>query len=389
MSKIYTSADQLIGHTPLLELTHIEKNNGLEAKVLAKLEYLNPAGSVKDRIAKAMLDDAEDKGLLKPDSVIIEPTSGNTGIGLASVAAARGYRIIIVMPETMSVERRQLMKAYGAELVLTEGAKGMKGAIAKADELAKELPNSFIPGQFVNPANPAAHKATTGPEIWEDTDGKVDIFVAGVGTGGTITGVGEYLKSQNPNVKVVAVEPASSPVLSKGTAGAHKIQGIGAGFVPDVLDTRIYDEIIAVENEDAFATGLHAWWLLRHYPGVDVGLSIPRICSHEGSFDIPHALDDRRFVQYVTALRCFLPRSSITCSSRESAFMRDHLIPLGVTRVSAGVSTAVGGRKTHADNSGQFDITDHRSVEQMIADLTKNGYQAVIKDWEDPTLTHA
>ena len=255
MSKIYTSADQLIGHTPLLELTHIEKNNGLEAKVLAKLEYLNPAGSVKDRIAKAMLDDAEAKGLLKPDSVIIEPTSGNTGIGLASVAAARGYRIIIVMPETMSVERRQLMKAYGAELVLTEGAKGMKGAIAKADELAKELPNSFIPGQFVNPANPAAHKATTGPEIWEDTDGKVDIFVAGVGTGGTITGVGEYLKSQNPNVKVVAVEPASSPVLSKGTAGAHKIQGIGAGFVPDVLDTKVYDEIIPVANEDAFAAG--------------------------------------------------------------------------------------------------------------------------------------
>ena len=255
MSKIYTSADQLIGHTPLLELTHIEKNNGLEAKVLAKLEYLNPAGSVKDRIAKAMLDDAEAKGLLKPDSVIIEPTSGNTGIGLASVAAARGYRIIIVMPETMSVERRQLMKAYGAELVLTEGAKGMKGAIAKADELAKELPNSFIPGQFVNPANPAAHKATTGPEIWEDTDGKVDIFVAGVGTGGTITGVGEYLKSQNPNVKVVAVEPATSPVLSKGVAGSHKIQGIGAGFVPAVLDTKVYDEIIPVENEAAFATG--------------------------------------------------------------------------------------------------------------------------------------
>ena len=269
MSKIYTSADQLIGHTPLLELTHIEKNNGLEAKVLAKLEYLNPAGSVKDRIAKAMLDDAEAKGLLKPDSVIIEPTSGNTGIGLASVAAARGYRIIIVMPETMSVERRQLMKAYGAELVLTEGAKGMKGAIAKADELAKELPNSFIPGQFVNPANPAAHKATTGPEIWEDTDGKVDIFVAGVGTGGTITGVGEYLKSQNPNVKVVAVEPASSPVLSKGTAGAHKIQGIGAGFVPDVLDTKVYDEIIAVENDDAFATGR----LIGHKEGVLVGIS--------------------------------------------------------------------------------------------------------------------
>ena len=269
MSKIYTSADQLIGHTPLLELTHIEKNNGLEAKVLAKLEYLNPAGSVKDRIAKAMLDDAEAKGLLKPDSVIIEPTSGNTGIGLASVAAARGYRIIIVMPETMSVERRQLMKAYGAELVLTEGAKGMKGAIAKADELAKELPNSFIPGQFVNPANPAAHKATTGPEIWEDTDGKVDIFVAGVGTGGTITGVGEYLKSQNPNVKVVAVEPASSPVLSKGTAGAHKIQGIGAGFVPDVLDTKVYDEIIPVANEDAFATGR----LIGHKEGVLVGIS--------------------------------------------------------------------------------------------------------------------
>ena len=269
MSKIYTSADQLIGHTPLLELTHIEKNNGLEAKVLAKLEYLNPAGSVKDRIAKAMLDDAEAKGLLKPDSVIIEPTSGNTGIGLASVAAARGYRIIIVMPETMSVERRQLMKAYGAELVLTEGAKAMKGAIAKADELAKELPNSFIPGQFVNPANPAAHKATTGPEIWEDTDGKVDIFVAGVGTGGTITGVGEYLKSQNPNVKVVAVEPASSPVLSKGTAGAHKIQGIGAGFVPDVLDTKVYDEIIPVANEDAFAAGKE----VGRSEGVLVGIS--------------------------------------------------------------------------------------------------------------------
>ena len=269
MSKIYTSADQLIGHTPLLELTHIEKNNGLEAKVLAKLEYLNPAGSVKDRIAKAMLDDAEAKGLLKPDSVIIEPTSGNTGIGLASVAAARGYRIIIVMPETMSVERRQLMKAYGAELVLTEGAKGMKGAIAKADELAKELPTSFIPGQFVNPANPAAHKATTGPEIWEDTDGKVDIFVAGVGTGGTITGVGEYLKSQNPNVKVVAVEPATSPVLSKGTAGAHKIQGIGAGFVPDVLDTKVYDEIIPVANEDAFAAGKE----VGRSEGVLVGIS--------------------------------------------------------------------------------------------------------------------
>ena len=269
MSKIYTSADQLIGHTPLLELTHIEKNNGLEAKVLAKLEYLNPAGSVKDRIAKAMLDDAEAKGLLKPDSVIIEPTSGNTGIGLASVAAARGYRIIIVMPETMSVERRQLMKAYGAELVLTEGAKGMKGAIAKADELAKELPNSFIPGQFVNPANPAAHKATTGPEIWEDTDGKVDIFVAGVGTGGTITGTGAYLKEQNPNVKVVAVEPKDSPVLSKGTAGAHKIQGIGAGFVPDVLDTKVYDEIIPVANEDAFAAGKE----VGRSEGVLVGIS--------------------------------------------------------------------------------------------------------------------
>ena len=255
MSKIYTSADQLIGKTPLLELTHLEKELKLEAKVLAKLEYFNPAGSVKDRIAKAMIDDAEAKGALKPGSVIIEPTSGNTGIGLASVAAARGYRIIIVMPETMSVERRQLMKAYGAELVLTEGAKGMKGAIAKAEELAKEIPNSFIPGQFVNPANPAAHKATTGPEIWEDTDGKVDIFVAGVGTGGTITGVGEYLKSRNPNVKVVAVEPATSPALSKGTAGAHKIQGIGAGFVPAVLDTKVYDEIIPVENEAAFATG--------------------------------------------------------------------------------------------------------------------------------------
>ena len=255
MSKVYTSADQLVGKTPLLELVHIEKAEGLEAKVLGKLEYFNPAGSVKDRIAKAMIDDAEQKGLLKDGSVIIEPTSGNTGIGLASVAAARGYRIIIVMPETMSVERRQLMKAYGAELVLTEGAKGMKGAIAKADELAKEIPGSFIPGQFVNPANPAVHKATTGPEIWEDTDGKVDIFVAGVGTGGTVSGVGEYLKSQNPNVKMVAVEPASSPVLSKGVAGSHKIQGIGAGFVPDVLDTKVYDEIIPVENEDAFATG--------------------------------------------------------------------------------------------------------------------------------------
>ena len=269
MSKIYTSADQLIGKTPLLELTHIEKEEGLEAKILVKLEYFNPAGSVKDRVAKAMIDDAEASGKLKPGSVIIEPTSGNTGIGLASVAAARGYRIIIVMPETMSVERRQLMKAYGAELVLTEGAKGMKGAIAKAEELAKETPNSFIPGQFVNPANPAAHKATTGPEIWEDTDGKVDIFVAGVGTGGTITGTGEYLKSQNPNVKVVAVEPASSPVLSKGTAGSHKIQGIGAGFVPDVLDTKVYDEIITVENDDAFATGKK----IGKKEGVLVGIS--------------------------------------------------------------------------------------------------------------------
>ena len=269
MSKVYTSADQLVGKTPLLELVHIEKAEGLEAKVLGKLEYFNPAGSVKDRIAKAMIDDAEQKGLLKDGSVIIEPTSGNTGIGLASVAAARGYRIIIVMPETMSVERRQLMKAYGAELVLTEGAKGMKGAIAKADELAKEIPGSFIPGQFVNPANPAVHKATTGPEIWEDTDGKVDIFVAGVGTGGTVTGVGEYLKSQNPNVKVVAVEPASSPVLRKGVAGSHKIQGIGAGFVPDVLDTKVYDEIIPVENEDAFATGK----LIGKKEGVLVGIS--------------------------------------------------------------------------------------------------------------------
>ena len=269
MSKIYTSADQLIGKTPLLELTHLEKKYDLQAKIVAKLEYFNPAGSVKDRIAKAMIDDAEQKGLLKPGSVIIEPTSGNTGIGLASVAAARGYRIIIVMPETMSVERRQLMKAYGAELVLTEGAKGMKGAIAKADELAKEIPNSFIPGQFVNPANPAVHKATTGPEIWEDTDGKVDIFVAGVGTGGTVTGTGAYLKSQNPNVKVVAVEPAASPVLSKGVAGSHKIQGIGAGFVPDVLDTKVYDEIIPVENEDAFATGK----LIGKKEGVLVGIS--------------------------------------------------------------------------------------------------------------------
>ena len=269
MSKIYTSADQLIGRTPLLELTHIEAAEGLQAKILGKLEYFNPAGSVKDRIAKAMIDDAEASGKLKPGSVIIEPTSGNTGIGLASVAAARGYRIIIVMPETMSVERRQLMKAYGAELVLTDGAKGMKGAIAKADELAKEIPNSFVPGQFVNPANPDAHKRTTGPEIWEDTDGKVDIFVAGVGTGGTVTGVGEYLKSQNPAVKVVAVEPATSPVLSKGVAGAHKIQGIGAGFVPDVLNTKVYDEVIPVANENAFAAGK----LVGHREGVLVGIS--------------------------------------------------------------------------------------------------------------------
>ena len=269
MSKIYTSADQLIGRTPLLELTHIEAAEGLQAKILGKLEYFNPAGSVKDRIAKAMIDDAEASGKLKPGSVIIEPTSGNTGIGLASVAAARGYRIIIVMPETMTVERRQLMKAYGAELVLTDGAKGMKGAIAKADELAREIPNSFVPGQFVNPANPDAHKRTTGPEIWEDTDGKVDIFVAGVGTGGTVTGVGEYLKSQNPAVKVVAVEPATSPVLSKGVAGAHKIQGIGAGFVPDVLNTKVYDEVIPVANEDAFAAGK----LVGHREGVLVGIS--------------------------------------------------------------------------------------------------------------------
>ena len=269
MRKIYTSADQLIGNTPLLELAHIERSEGLEAKILGKLEYLNPAGSVKDRIARAMIDDAEQKGLLKPGAVIIEPTSGNTGIGLASVAAARGYRIIIVMPDSMSVERRQLMKAYGAELVLTEGAKGMKGAIARAEELAREIPNSFIPGQFVNPANPAAHQATTGPEIWADTDGKVDIFVAGVGTGGTITGVGEYLKQQNPDVKVVAVEPASSPVLSGGAAGGHKIQGIGAGFVPDVLDTAVYDEIIPVANEDAFAAGR----LIGRKEGVLVGIS--------------------------------------------------------------------------------------------------------------------
>ena len=269
MSNIYTSADQLIGKTPLLELTHIEKQENLQARLLAKLEYFNPAGSVKDRVAKAMIDDAEAKGLLKPGSVIIEPTSGNTGIGLASVAAARGYRIIIVMPETMSVERRQLMKAYGAELVLSDGAQGMKGAIAKAEELAAVTPGAFITGQFVNPANPAAHKATTGPEIWQDTDGKVDIFVAGVGTGGTITGTGEYLKSQNPQVKVVAVEPASSPVLSKGTAGPHKIQGIGAGFVPEVLDTKIYDEVIAVENDDAFAAGKQ----VGKAEGVLVGIS--------------------------------------------------------------------------------------------------------------------
>ena len=269
MSKIYTSADQLIGGTPLLELVHIEKEFGLKAKILAKLEYFNPAGSVKDRIAKAMIDDAEASGALKPGSVIIEPTSGNTGIGLAAVAAAKGYKIIIVMPETMSVERRQLMKAYGAELVLTEGAKGMKGAIAKAQELADSIEGGFIPGQFVNPANPAAHKATTGPEIYADTDGEVDIFVAGVGTGGTVTGVGEFLKEQKPDVKVVAVEPASSPVLSTGNAGPHKIQGIGAGFVPDVLNTSVYDEIIPVENDDAFATGK----LIGKKEGVLVGIS--------------------------------------------------------------------------------------------------------------------
>ena len=269
MSHIYTSADQLIGRTPLLELTHLEKKYGLKARILAKLEYLNPAGSVKDRIARAMIDDAEARGLLHEDSVIIEPTSGNTGIGLASVAAARGYRIIIVMPETMSVERRQLMKAYGAELVLTEGAKGMKGAIAKADELAKEIPNSFVAGQFVNPANPKAHYETTGPEIWADTDGKVDFFVAGVGTGGTITGTGKFLKEKNPAVKVVAVEPKTSAVLSTGIAGSHKIQGIGAGFVPDVLDTKIYDEIIPVDNDDAFAVGKE----MGHREGVLVGIS--------------------------------------------------------------------------------------------------------------------
>ena len=269
MSKIYQTADQLIGKTPLLELTHIEKELGLQAKLVAKLEYFNPAGSIKDRIAKAMIEDAESKGLIKPGSVLIEPTSGNTGIGLASVAAAKGYRLIITMPETMSVERRQLMKAYGAELVLTDGTKGMKGAIAKAEELAKEIPNSFIPGQFINPANPAVHKATTGPEIWEDTDGEVDFLVAGVGTGGTVTGTGEYLKSQKPDIKVVAVEPETSPVLSKGVAGAHKIQGIGAGFVPDVLNTDVYDEIIPVSNENAFATGK----LIGRSEGVLVGIS--------------------------------------------------------------------------------------------------------------------
>ena len=269
MSHIYTSADQLIGKTPLLELTHIEKKFGLKARILAKLEYFNPAGSVKDRVARAMIDDAEAKGVLKPGSVIIEPTSGNTGIGLASVAAARGYRIIIVMPETMSVERRQIMKAYGAELVLTEGAKGMKGAIAKADELAREIPDSFVPGQFVNPANPKAHFETTGPEIWDDTDGQVDWFVAGVGTGGTVTGVGQYLKSRNPAVKVAAVEPKSSAVLSTGVAGSHKIQGIGAGFVPDVLDTKVYDEIIPVENDDAFRRGKE----MGRSEGVLVGIS--------------------------------------------------------------------------------------------------------------------
>lgn len=269
MAYIYTSADQLVGKTPLLELSHIEKESGIQARILAKLEYFNPAGSVKDRIAKAMIEDAEKRGLINKDSVLIEPTSGNTGIGLASVAAAKGYRLIITMPETMSVERRQIMKAYGAELVLTDGTKGMKGAIAKAEELAKEIPGSFIPGQFVNPANPAVHRATTGPEIWEDADGKVDIFVAGVGTGGTISGVGEYLKSKNPDVKIIAVEPADSPVLSQGKSGAHKIQGIGAGFVPQTLNTGVYDEIITVTNEDAFATGK----LIGRKEGVLVGIS--------------------------------------------------------------------------------------------------------------------
>ena len=269
MAKIYKNAAELVGNTPLLEVGNLEKELGLEARILVKLEYFNPAGSVKDRVAKAMIDDAEEKGLLTSDSVIIEPTSGNTGIGLAAVAAARGYRIILTMPETMSIERRNLLKAYGAELVLTDGAKGMKGAIAKADELASEIPHSFIPGQFVNQANPAAHFATTGPEIWEDTDGKVDIFVAGVGTGGTVTGVGKYLKSKNPNVKIVAVEPATSPVLSKGVAGPHKIQGIGAGFVPETLDTNVYDEIFAVENDDAFATGK----AIARAEGVLVGIS--------------------------------------------------------------------------------------------------------------------
>ena len=303
MSNIYTSADQLIGKTPLLELSHIEKEEGLEATLLAKLEYFNPAGSVKDRIAKAMIDDAEAKGLLKAGSVIIEPTSGNTGIGLASVAAARGYRIIIVMPETMSVERRQLMKAYGAELVLTEGAKGMKGAIAKAAELAQEIPNAFIPGQFVNPANPAVHRATTGPEIWADTDGRVDIFVAGVGTGGTVTGVGEYLKGQNPAVKVVAVEPAGSPVLSKGTPGAHKIQGIGAGFVPEVLNTGVYDEVITVENEDAFATGKK----IGHAEGVLVGT--PRARRSGRLSSLPNA---RRTGARPSSPSCRTPATAIS-----------------------------------------------------------------------------
>ena len=269
MAKIYNGTIDLIGNTPLVEVKNIEKELGLEARVLVKLEYFNPAGSVKDRIAKGMIEDAEEKGLLKEGSVIIEPTSGNTGIGLAAIAAAKGYRIILTMPETMSVERRNILKAYGAEIVLTEGAKGMKGAIAKADELAKEIPNSFIPGQFVNPANPAAHKATTGPEIWNDTDGDVDIFIAGVGTGGTLTGVGEYLKEKKPDVKIVALEPATSPVLSEGKSGAHKIQGIGAGFVPDVLNTKVYDEIITVENDDAFATGK----LLAKHEGVLVGIS--------------------------------------------------------------------------------------------------------------------
>ena len=396
MSKIYTSADQLIGKTPLLELTHIEKEQQLEARILAKLEYFNPAGSVKDRVALAMIQDAEQRGVLKPSSVIIEPTSGNTGIGLASVAAARGYRIIIVMPETMSVERRQIMKAYGAELVLTDGAQGMKGAIAKANELAAQIPDSFVPGQFVNPANPAIHRTTTGPEIWEDTDGNVDIFVAGVGTGGTVTGVGEYLKSQCPKVKVVAVEPETSPVLSEGHAGPHKIQGIGAGFVPDVLNTKVYDEIIPVSNEDAFATGR----LIGHKEGVlpsgrrSSWPSARRIRARPSSCScrIPATAICRRRCLQTECRQAFVLLSHATgdtarclplCIRHNSVKKRS--LP-GSSRRGALVRSAAAHGQTaehiggHAQRLG-LDPVEHADVGRIVALQAQRGLFAIISRW--------